>query len=227
MDSNTHSTSGPDGLRALAAELQGLADQPRDGLPDAARAERVMALQGLADRLQGHLLWELATVDARGAAGAEQGLPAPSTAGWLRARLRLSAGAASGLVRTARALYRGPLPGTGQALADGTISPAHAQALAAGTQELPTHTTVEAEPVLLAAARRLDPPRLRRVLAHLRLVVDPDGAEGRAEQQQHQQRGLWLAATWEGMVAVNGLLEAEARPDPGGGPGAPGPPQRR
>jgi Domain of unknown function (DUF222) len=94
-------------------------------------------------------------------------------------------------------------------LADGAISPAHAQVLAAGTQELPTHLAVEAEPVLLAAARRLDPPRLRRVLAHLRLVADPDSTDTQAERR-HQQRGLWLAATWEGMVAVNGLLEAAA-----------------
>jgi Domain of unknown function (DUF222) len=208
MDSNTHSTGGPDGLGALAAQLQGLADQPRDGLADAARAERVMALQGLMDRLQGHLLRELADVDARGAAGAEQGTQAPSTAGWLRARLHLSA-ATTSLVRTARALYRGPLTATGQALADGTISPAHAQVLAAGTQELPTHLGAEAEPVLLAAARRLDPPRLRRVVAHLRLVADPDGADRQAERR-HQQRGLRLAATWEGMVAVNGLLDPEA-----------------
>jgi hypothetical protein len=108
MNSNTHSTNAPagapagtptgtpagtpGGLSAVAAELQGLAAQDPDGLPDAAQAERVMALQGLADRLQGHLLRELAAVDARGAAGAEQGVQAPSTAGWLRARLRLSAG---------------------------------------------------------------------------------------------------------------------------------------
>jgi hypothetical protein len=141
----------------VAAELQELADQPRDGLPDSTRAERVMALQGLADRLQGHLLRELADVDARGAAGAEHGLPAPSTAGWLRARLRLSAtppawSAPPGPCTAA------PCPATGQALADGTISPAHAQVLAAGTQELPTHLATEAEPVLLAAARRLDRP---------------------------------------------------------------------
>jgi hypothetical protein len=63
--------------------------------------------------------------------------------------------------------------------------------------------------VPLAAARRLDPPRLRRVIAHLRLVADPDGADHQAERRQ-QQRGLWLAATWEGMVAVNGLLDPEA-----------------
>jgi Domain of unknown function (DUF222)/HNH endonuclease len=208
MDSNTHSTDRPDGLGALAADLQALADQPRDGLADAARADRVQALQGLADRLAGQLLAELADLDARGAAGADHGLPAPSTAGWLRARLRMSAGTA-GLVRTARALYRGPLTATGQALTAGTISPAHAQVLAAGTQELPDHVAAAVEPVLLAAARRLDPPRLRRVIAHLRLVADHEGAEGRSEQQ-HQRRGLWLSSTWEGMVAVNGLLDPEA-----------------
>ena len=86
---------------------------------------------------------------------------------------------------------------------------AHAQVLAHGTAQLPTPTTAEAEPVLLEAARRLDPPRLRRVLGHLQLVADPDGAERRA-QRQHQRRGLWFTSTWEGMVAVNGLLEAEA-----------------
>jgi Domain of unknown function (DUF222)/HNH endonuclease len=216
MDSNTHSTSGsggapgtPGGFAAVVAELQELVDQPRDGLADGARAERFLVLQGLADRVQGQLLAELADVDARGAAGAEQGVPAGSTAGWLRARLHMSAGAAASLVRTARALYRGPLAQTGQALASGAISAAHAQVLAAGTQELPAHVASEAEPELLAAARRLDPPRLRRLVAHLRLVADPEGADTLAERQQ-QQRGVWVSSTWEGMVAVNGLLEAEA-----------------
>jgi hypothetical protein len=148
-------------------------------------------------------------MDARVAAGADQGVPAGSTASWLRPRLRMNAGAAASLVRTARALYRGPLTATGQALAEGTISPAHASVLAAGTHDLPAHTAAEAEPVLLEAAGRLDPPRLRRVVAHLRLVADPDGADAQAERRQ-QQRGLWLSPTWEGMVALNGLLEPEA-----------------
>jgi Domain of unknown function (DUF222) len=68
---------------------------------------------------------------------------------------------------------------------------------------------VKAEPVLLAAARRLDPPRLRRLVAHLRQVADPQAADARADRQ-HQRRGLWAAPTFEGMVAVDGLLEAEA-----------------
>ena len=209
MDSNTHSTGAPAGLGALAAAVDGLAAQDLGGLGDGALAEQVMALRGLMDRLEGHWLRELAAVDARGAAGAEQGVQAGSTVAWLRNRLRMGAGTAAGWVRTARALFRGPLTGTAQALTDGELSAAHAQVLAAGTHDLPDHVAADAEPVLLEAARRLDPPRLRRVIAHLRLVADPDGADAQAERR-HQQRGLWLSSTWEGMVAVNGLLEPEA-----------------
>jgi hypothetical protein len=209
MDSNTHSVGAPAGLAALVAELQGLADQDPDRLADGALAERVMTLRGLMDRLQGHWLGELAAVDARGAAGADHGVQAGATAAWLRNRLRMGAGTAAGLVRTARALDRGPLAATAQALAAGELSPAHAQVLAAGTRDLPDPVAAEAEPVLVAAARRLDPPRLRRVLAHLRGSPTPTAAGAQA-QRRHRQPGLWLASTWEGMVAVNGLLEPEA-----------------
>ena len=209
MDSNTHSVAWLDRLAALEAEVDRLAAQGLDGLTDVALAEGVLRLRRLANRVDGHWLAWLAAVDARGAAGADQGVQAGSTAAWLRNRLHLGAGTAASLVRTARALFRGPLTGTAQALADGELSPGHAQVLAAGTHDLPDHVAVEAEPVLLAAARRLDPPRLRRAIAHLRLVADPDGADTQADHR-HQQRGLWLSPTWEGMVAVNGLLDPEA-----------------
>jgi Domain of unknown function (DUF222)/HNH endonuclease len=213
MDSNTYSVGRvprrPDALAALAATVDGLAAADLAGLPDSARAERVLVLRRLLDRLEGHWLKELAAVDARGAAGADHGEQAASTAAWLRSRLRMGAGAATSCVRTARALFRGPLTAAAGALTAGEISPAHATVLASGTQDLPAHTTAEAEPVLVEAARRLDPPRLRRVLGHLRLVADPDAADRLAEQR-HQHRGLWLNPTWAGMVAVDGLLEPEA-----------------
>jgi hypothetical protein len=88
MDSNTHSASHTAGtaagLAALAAELQDLAAQDPDRLPDAALAEGMVRLGRLANRLDGHRLAWLAAVDARGAAGADQGTPAASTASWLR-----------------------------------------------------------------------------------------------------------------------------------------------
>jgi Domain of unknown function (DUF222)/HNH endonuclease len=213
MDSNTHSMAWLDRLAALEAQVDQLPAPPPERLADAALAEGMARLERLANQLDGHRLAWLAAVDARGAAGAEDGVPAPSTAAWLRARLRLSAGAATSLVRTARALFRGPLAGTGQALVEGELSLAHAQVLAHGTHELPAQVAAEAEPVLLDAARRLDPPRLRQAITHLRLVADPEGADAQAERQ-HQRRGVWLSATWEGMVAVNGLLDLQAALEP-------------
>jgi hypothetical protein len=213
MDSNRHSTAPPvgppDDLALLAAAADRLAARDLDQLSDVVRAERVLVLRRLLDRLDGQWLKELAGVDARGAAGAEQDQQVGSTAAWLRDRLRLGAGAASSAVRTARALFRGPLSQTAAALTDGTISVAHASVLANGTQDLADHLAAEAEPVLVEAAARLDPPRLRRVMGHLRMVADPDGAEARTERR-HQRRGLWLTPTFDGMVAIDGLVESEA-----------------
>ena len=209
MNSNTHSVRPAEPLTALAAVVDDLAAQDLTGVTDAVRAERVLVLRRLLDRLEGHWLAELAGVDARGAAGADQGVQAPSTASWLRSRLRMGAAAASSAVRTARALFRGPLTATAQAVTDGDLSAAHAAVLAAGTQDLPLHVTAEAEPVLVDAARRLDPPRLRRLLGHLRLVADPQSERDRAERR-HQDRWVRLTPTFEGMVVIDGLLEPEA-----------------
>jgi hypothetical protein len=228
MDSNTHSPQAPspqapsppspappeppdDGLAALAdltAAVNRLAVQDPHRLPATVRAQRLVAWRRLLDRQQGLWLQELADLDAGGAAGADQDLPASSTASWLRRRLRLSADAAHSAVRTARAVFRGALPETAGALVGGDISPAHAQVVADGTHQLPEHIKLEADPVLVELARQLDPPHLRRAVAHLVQVADPDGADRQAERRQ-ERRGVWLSPTWEGMVAVRGLLEPE------------------
>jgi uncharacterized damage-inducible protein DinB len=120
MDSNTHSTQGPAGpadphtppdeLEALSALLDRLDACDLDRLPDLVRAQRVRQLRWHVERLEGQWLKELAGVDARGAAGAE-GVKVGSTAGWLRARLRMAADALTELAR--RALEGGQLPRTG------------------------------------------------------------------------------------------------------------------
>src|SRR5918998_1325539 len=104
-----------DRLVALTAAVDELAEEDLGGLTDAVVAERALALRRQVDRLEGQWLKVLAAVDARGAAGAEDGVEVGSTAAWLRGRLRLGAGAASSAVRTARALFRGPLTATAQA----------------------------------------------------------------------------------------------------------------
>jgi hypothetical protein len=197
------------GLERLAAEIDGLAGDDLGGLGAALLAEQILALEVLEDQLAAAKLRRLAALDAQGAAGAEAGVYAPSTAAWLRAQLRMGPAAAKQRVRTARMLHRGPLAGTAQALADGEVSYQHAAALAEVTHDLPPTRVAEAEPVLLDAARRLDPPSLRRLTTHLRDLVDPDHAEERGRARL-ERRGLWLSPTFEGLVDVEGLLDAEA-----------------
>src|SRR5829696_4679866 len=100
MDSNTHSAQPPEPPQR----------EDLDRLTDTALAQEALALQQAMGRLEGQWLRRLAAVDARGAAGADQDQPAASTASWLRNGLRLGAGAAREAVRTARALFRSPLP---------------------------------------------------------------------------------------------------------------------
>jgi Domain of unknown function (DUF222)/HNH endonuclease len=199
----------PEDLAELATVVNKLATTDLHNQPDTARAERLVAWQRLLDRQAGLWLKELAEFDARGAAGADHDQPAPSTASWLRGRLRLGVGTTRSAVRTARALFRGPLPETAAALTAGVISPAHAKVIAEGTADLPPHVAADADPVLADLAGRLDPPGLRRAVDHLGQVADPDGADA-ARERHHARRGLWLSPTWDGLVAVDGLLEPEA-----------------
>jgi Domain of unknown function (DUF222)/HNH endonuclease len=99
--------------------------------------------------------------------------------------------------------------GTGWALAAGELSVAHAAVLAQGTHHLPPTTVAAAEPVLLQTAVRLDPPTLRKVVAHLSEVADPHAAQAQT-QRLHERRGLWVSPSFEGMVAIDGLLDPDA-----------------
>ena len=174
---------------------------------DAALATGMLAAERLGDRYEAVRLRLLAAVDARGAAGAEQGVYVP-TAAWLRATCRMSPALATQRVRSARALHRGPLAGTARALAAGEVSYQHAAALGDATHDLPPGNVREAEPELVDAAQQLDPPRLRRLTTHLRDVIDPDAADERGRARL-EKRGLWLSATLDG-VDIRGLLDPEA-----------------
>jgi hypothetical protein len=210
MDSNTHSTRRRGRrLADLIAAIDAFLAQDLDGLTDAGLTQEILELPPQIDRLEGGWLQRLATADARGAAGAEQGVQFGSTAGWLRARLRMAAQTAASQVRTARALFRGPLPATAAALCAGELSVAHAEVLAASTQHLPDQVIKDAEPALLDPARRLDPTGLRRLVAHLQYSIDPDRADAQA-QRRYERRGVWLTTTMDQMVAVRGLLDPEA-----------------
>ena len=120
MEPNTHScgpgdehprAEAPDGLgiglEGLVAAVDALEAEDLDGMSDAERVNLARELRWLTDLLKIQWYRELALVDARGAAGAEQGIRAPSTASWLQARLGMDAAEASNHVRIARELFGG------------------------------------------------------------------------------------------------------------------------
>jgi Domain of unknown function (DUF222) len=224
MDSNTHSTGRPtrppDGLTALATAVDGLAAQDLSGLADAVRAEPVLGLRWLLDRLEGRWLHELAAVDARGAAGADHDLQVGWTAGWLRPGWAWAPGRPAVVSAPPGPVPR-PLAATAQALTDGQLSPAHAAVLAPGTQDLPHHLTAEAEPVLVEAAGRLDPPRLRQAVAHLREVIDPD-TTGRPGRTPPCPAGPVAEGDPGGYGRPGRAVGTRSRPEPAGRVGAAG-----
>src|SRR4029453_7627243 len=118
---------------------------------------------------------------------------------------RMASGAATTAVRTARALFRGPLPNTASAVMNGEVSVAHAEVLAASTLHLADQVIEEAEPTLLDAARRLDTTGLRQVATHFAYTLDPDRADARA-QRRYERRGMWVTMTLDRRIAVRGIM---------------------
>jgi hypothetical protein len=94
-------------LEKLAAVIDELAAEDLDGMSDEELVDCTREVRRLIDLLELQWLRELAWVDAHGAAGAEQGIRAPSTASWLQARLGMSAAEATNYVQVARELFGG------------------------------------------------------------------------------------------------------------------------
>jgi hypothetical protein len=188
----------------LLAELRAADLSAVDG---AGLAADLVELRGVIDSLEAEWLRRLEVFDRRcGAVSAG----ATSTGAWVRSACRLSPGVARGRVELARSLPS--WPGTGEALAEGAISPAHAQQIVAAAEELAAAAgrpmAVETEPAMVELARRIDPARLRRELAHARHALAPEAAAGAAEVA-YRRRRLSVSETFDGMVAVEGMLDPE------------------
>lgn len=179
------------GLAALAAAIDGLNAEDVSGLPVGVLAEDLVALNRQLARLQGEAARRVAVLDTKSGGLIEGHV---STASWLRSACSLSASQASGLVRTARVLR--DRPASAAMLAAGRISYPHVQVIAAALADLPADTHGRAELILLEAAEKLDPGRLRAVAARLRETINRDHAE-RSEQRDHARRRPVLGADSE------------------------------
>ena len=200
-------------LAPLGAAIEAAAALDVDTAAPRLLADEVIALLAFVDRLHAVVLQRLARVDAHGVAERESGT---STASWLRHHSGLASGTASDLVRTSRTI-RNDLPATGEALARGEITVQHARTISRTARMVDEQTPEPArgeavqrvEEVMLTVARAVDAGSLGGFATRVRQVVDPSGALADANHA-HERRWLTTSTTLDGMLAIDGLLDAES-----------------
>jgi hypothetical protein len=92
--------------------------------------------------------------------------------------------------------------------ARGAITRAHAQVIARAATPERADAISEVEPSLVRAAEVVAPEQLRDLVQHVTDAIDGGGASGADEQ--HERRRLHVSPTLDGMVAIDGLLDAES-----------------
>lgn len=128
-----------------------------------------------------------------------------SVTSWLAHRLGIPGPVASQQVRLSRALPH--MPRTAAALAEGEVS-MPAVALLVGAREADPEQFDRSEEVLLRAARAMPVRDLRQAVDHWRQLADAAGQTAAAERR-FERRGLFVSATMDGMVRIDGDLDPE------------------
>ena len=128
-----------------------------------------------------------------------------SIVAWLRWKCRMRTSRARALEEMATRLVE--LPATASALVGGEISIDHARVITGCAAAVGTDAMAKGEPILLEAARELDPHMLSIAAAHLRHAVDPDGALLDANEA-YESRKVWLSKLGN-MYRLDGQLDAE------------------
>jgi hypothetical protein len=128
-----------------------------------------------------------------------------STTAWLSQRFGIAGSAAAQQVRLARALPR--MPVTRAALADGAISTVAALLLVDAREADPAQFG-PAEATLVEAGRTLPVRDLRRAVDHWKQLADA-AREDDVARRRFERRGLFVSATMDGMVRLDGDLDPE------------------
>jgi hypothetical protein len=187
------------GLKEALAAVRGEAIAE---LPDSVLGGDIVELSGLIDCLEGERARRLALFrERRGFLGDG----AFSIVAWLRWKCRMRTSRARALEEVATRLVE--LPATAHALVGGEISIDHARIITGCAAAVGTDAMAKGEPILLEAARELDPYMLSIAAAHLRHAVDPDGALLDANET-YESRKVWLSKLGN-MYRLDGQLDAE------------------
>jgi hypothetical protein len=157
-----------------------------------------MSLSQQRDRLEGLCHLAIGTHD-RAMAWKADG--ARSEKEWLATRGGTSIGEAAGRTETARRL--GQLPATAQALADGTITPAHARVAAKAARDLPSEAIAGLDALVADQGTQIDAGQLRGTVDDYTHMVTPDSLQARQERSRRTRRLNVRRTSDDG-----GLLEA-------------------
>ena len=164
------------------ARVHAVLDTVDAGAVGAVSGRDVAEVERAISRLESLKLTMVAAADAQDA-GSRAGLS--GTSAWLAAHTRSWGGKAAADVLLATALQES-LPVTKAALADGTVSTAHAAVIAHATSRLPESLTdaerAKVETALVRQARQVDPARLRRAARRALLAAQRTAAEADAHE---------------------------------------------
>jgi hypothetical protein len=184
-----------------ALDVMAMQDLHRFG--DDELAEHLLEIERAVRTLEAERARALAEVETRRSYAADGSL---SVTSWLSHWLGIPSSAAAQQVRLARALPH--MPRTRAALADGVI-PTPATVLLASAHEAAPEQFERCEESLVDAARSLPPRDLRRAIEPWRQIADAE-AEDDARRRRFERRGLFVSATMDGMVRIDGELDPES-----------------
>jgi hypothetical protein len=125
---------------------------------------------------------------------------------WLRVNGKLSGAAAAERVEVAHQLKE--LPRTEEALARGEIGYQHAVTMARTAQSIGAAQVRKAEGTLLKAAETMDPGQFVGAAKNFEHQVDAQAALAEANRA-HERRYLRIGQPLNGLVRIDGLLDAE------------------
>src|SRR2546425_3081831 len=129
-----------------------------------------------------------------------------SLTAWLRWKCKLSGAAAAERVEIARQLEK--LPRTEAAFANGDLGYQHVAVMARAAEHVGAAAVRKEEASLLQAAQTMDPGKFTGVAKNFEHRVDAAGALAEANHA-YQRRYLHLGEPVDGLVRLDGLLDAE------------------
>lgn len=195
-------------MNALRSALDELAGESLDRLTNEDLVDHLGEIERAVRMLEAERAKVVAEIEER-QTYANDGFASTTT--WLVHRLRIPASIAGQQTRLARVLRH--MPEANRALAEGAIC-VSAVALLVAAREADRTQYERCEETLVEAARSLSIGELRRVIDLWRSLGDRQAAD-EAARRRFERRGLFISATLDGMVRLDGNL--------GSGDGADGP----